>query len=614
MSIQGHVLKNLKVACKEGAADLREEDLDLTFHTTRAGLRSWAKSLTDDVALIQINEVPPDIPDVPMITYSYGDEDETCCIMSFTWPIVIKGNDINNFLILAGGGNYSAALRNLPFSKDISVCVPQPNTFPAIPKAALQLGGSSAVIERTVFTVACKDDELTHYVANAKVDPEMGLLATIFNLYDYTRDWLMEHTTVISYAEAVNWLNLGDPNVSEGTAKQRHTAFITRSALFLLGPSYSQKERVANQVQKRGQAAAQSMSDVFPDQTEVNAAITTCGYVTKDRTGLMDDALARVLAIDKKGNFDINVTKADLMPLQHYIDTDTLSSWAIQLLDQARMVYANSHTKTLNMALKINPLVSNVAKGLGPSWTDESEKLDKLAVAVKNRPFTGLRSKLPEERQASQFTRHAYIGVLYHRATLVDDKKRADFEAYNIPAIRERIEDPADAIICETMLNAIPKTEILGLVAIVGSVSLPAARDTIDGKSKEVKGAVLKRLLTEGTECEWKDFYKQELIKMEMNRIKEQADKVISDVIEKKIKSLQNRADADPDQQSRARKRIQIMDLNDRLRQEAIGSSPLSSIITSPEDVTVQEEFTREITRLETLIRDIQDYTMDNLG
>jgi len=613
MSIEDWVILNINKFQISGSENLTAQNLDQVEYTTRYDLRTWAQSLTESVVLIHSPAVPQDITTGKRLSYSHGGVDETCYVCTFTCPMIVKGNVVNNWLLISGSVNFTADIRNLPYPDGCIVHALQKSSFPTLKKSALAVGGNVAVTERVVYTVVCDDYELIHFLQSSKSTTEMGLMAVIYNLYPYARTWLTNHTTVIGYQDAIGKLVLGGGNVHEGTNKSRNDFFLVRTTLYLLGASYTQTEKVADQLQRRGQSAAQSMSTVFPDKTAVSGDITSCGWEIPNRTGLMDDALARVLAIDKNGDFNIDVATENLRELQDMKDDKSVSEWGIALLEQARLVYANSHAKSLTLALAVRPLIHNLMQKLGHSWKVESDRLAALEIETRDKPFTGLRSKLPEARQVNQWKKHAHIGVNYHKSTLVDPKKIADFEKYNVNAIEQKIESAADVQTCYTILKAIPKTSILGFVALIKNVPLSEARDIIDNEKPEVKSAVLKRLLSDKVDCPWGQFYRSELVKIEMHRVKQQANTIIDQVIKKKIESLTDMAKADTDKEVGFQNRHVIAELENRLRKEALGENPLADTIKSPEDATVQEDFNREIVRLENLIISIQARNYHNM-
>jgi len=614
MNIEEWVITNINRFQIAGSQVITAQNLDQTEYTSRYDLRVWAQGLTESVGLIHGPTVPLEVTTGKRMSYSHGAVDETCYVCTFICPLTVRAGIVRNWLYISGNNNFTSDIRNLPYPDDCVVYAPQRESFPVLKRSSLAIGGSAAVSERVVYTVVCDDYELIHFMESSKTTAEMGLMAVIYNLYPYARAWLTANTTVIGYPEAIGKLGLGQVNVQEGTKKSRNDHFLVRTNLYLLGSSYTRNEKVADQLQRRGQSAAQSMNTEFPDKTSVSSAITACGWEITNRTGLMDDALARILAIDKDGVFNIDVVTGDLRELQVMKDEKTVSDWGIALLEQARLVYANSHAKTLSMALAVRPLISNLMQKLGHSWKEESDRLAALESETMDKPFTGMRSKLPEARQVNQWKKHAHIGINYHKSTLVDPTKIADFDKYNIKAIEQKIESAAEVQTCYTILKAIPKTTILGLVAIIKNVPLSEARDIIDSEKPEIKSAVLKRLLSDKVECSWGTFYKSELVKIEMHRVKQQADTVIDQVIKKKIDSLRDMAQADPDKQAGFNNRYVIAQLEDLLRKEALGGNPLADTIKSPEDVTVQEDFNTEIGRLERLIMSIQSRTYKNLN
>jgi len=614
MNIEEWVIGNINRFKITGSEAITAQNLDQTEYTSRYDLQVWAQGLTKSVGLLHGSAVPPDVTTGKRLSYSHGEVEESCYVCTFTCPMKVKAGIIHNWLYISGNYNFTTDIRNLPYPDSCVIYAPQKGSFPVLKGSALAIEGSTAVYERVVYTVMCDDYELVHFLESGKTTAEMGLMAVIYNLYPYARSWLTANTTVIGYPDAIGKLRLGQINVHKGTNKFQNDYFCVRTTLYLLGSAYTQNKKVADQLQRRGRSAARSINKEFPDKAAVSSAITACDWEITKRTGLMDDSLARILAIDKKGEFNIDVATVDLKDLQVMKDEKTVSDWGIALLEQARLVYANSHTKTLSMALAVRPLINNLMQKLGHSWKEESDRLAALESEIRDKPFTGMRSTLPEARQVKQWVKHAHFGMNYHKSTLVDQNENIDCDKHNAKATEQMIESAAEAQTCYTILKALPKTAILSLVAILKNVPISEARDIVDSEKSDIESVILEWLLSDRVECPWGMFYRSELVESEILQIRHQADIIIGQIIKKKITSLRDMANADPNEEAGFNNLQVIARLGDYQRKEALDVNSMVDTTKSLEDETVQDNLNNVIIRLEKVIMSVQSHTYQNMN
>jgi hypothetical protein len=594
-----------------GATGLDENGLDAmspSEHTSLASLREWAKATEGSVGLIYIGVPDVGMDDVNVFTFSEGQTTHMCYIITLKHTIVMDNQELANVLVLAGTDLFGPDIAALPFPDNVTIKRNPALSFPFSSLASTDLGGADAVIENRVITAVCKDEQLLSWLEMTNVTTQEGLMACLYAMYPFMRSWLRERTTAVDYSVACR--KKGDVNaaVFAGTRENKDIIFRVRTIIYLLGPSYSRESKIASQIQKRGQAASQSLGLDFPTAEDVAAQISATNWTVGDRTGLMDDALGALLARTETMEINHEVQLADLIPVQHLIDNGQVTAWGGAVLVQARMVYEQAHAKTLTMAMSVEPLVKALLRVMADPWNVEIARVSELIESVKGRPYTGLRANLPDLRQIAKWPRVGLLGLLHHRNTLETEQKKTEFDAYNIAGVEDKIDSAQDKQTCRSIIDTIPATNILGLTAVVGGVHLAAARNVMDSKSPSVKGGVLKRLISTGINCQWRDFYYNELVKKEMKRIRDQAVTLVENILKDKMRNMRTMADNESDPVVARQKRTEIGAFEAQISDDLRGGNPIRDTVPSPDEAAMQSEYRNEIERLEMFIMRIKGF------
>jgi len=591
---------------------LQAEDLD--EHVSLNSLRNWASTVQNAVGLINLPVPNEGFGDYNVLTYSEGDQPHECYIVTFSMPLQMDEQVVNETLVMVGPALFGADIRALPFRETVAVTRNPPESFPQSSLGDGDVGGTEAVIENRVVVAVCTDKQLLAWLAMQNVDQEEGMLACMYNLYPYMREWLKARTVAVDYNIACRKKGEAHPPVYQGSREAADIHYRMRTSIYLLGPAYSRDTKIAPQIQRRGKAAAQSLGLNFPSSDDLSNQITATGWSVADRTGLMDDALGAMLARADDLSIDHEITWNDLKPIQELIDEDQASEWGAGLLTQARMVYEGAHAKTVSMAMSVEPLVRTLLNTMHAPWNIEDLRVRNLIDSIQGKPFTGLRGNLEDARQISHWPRIALIGLLHHRNTLETPEKKAEFDQYNIEGVEDKIDSAQDKMTCRTIAETIPDTNILGLASVVVGVPLEVARGVMDPKPADVKGGVLKRLIATNVVCEWRNFYYNELVKLEMKRVRRQAVGIVDKILRDKMSNLRARAENELDPQTARIKRVAISEFEQQIQEGLTGGNPVSDTVEAPEDAAVQQTYADEVQRLEALVTDIRNLRYDNLG
>jgi len=134
--------------------------------------------------------------------------------------------------------------------------------------------------------------------------------------------------------------------------------------------------------------------------------------------------MGRIVSLDEKGEWDSTLESSELIPSDDLKEMKGLDEWITALYDQLRLVYADTHQQTLRMALAIRPHMAVVLASMGGVWEAENTMLIEVEKEILNRPYFGLREKLPVTHCVKSWPRCGYLRYKYKLAnmTLPEDR------------------------------------------------------------------------------------------------------------------------------------------------------------------------------------------------
>lgn len=324
--------------------------------------------------------------------------------------------------------------------------------------------------------------------------------------------------------------------------------------------------------------------------------------------------IGHTVCINKEQKWDPMTTLADLMSLDELEDFCPMEPWSKALLEQLRLVYSNSHGKTLGFAMAIQELTERLCSSMKPPWSTENARIKDLAKDLLSCPYAGLVESLPEVRQVKSWPRMAYMGLKYREKNLAGTEKAEAFTKYKIEDVANHIDDQADKDLCISMVEAIPTDSIVGKARLCAQVPLSAAKEMMSKLPNELKNHVLRYLIDSKIDCDWRKFREQQLQIEERKRVATQLGGIAQRAITDKIALLNIAAQAETDKTQTIIKFNQITALSSRLNSALGEEHNLRRMVPDPDDDNMQEIFEAEIDRFEKFLDRVRAITYDNIS
>jgi hypothetical protein len=180
------------------------------------------------------------------------------------------------------------------------------------------------------------------------------------------------------------------------------------------------------------------------------------------------------------------------------------------------------------------------------NWLIERNRIAAVRLEVADAPFAGLVATIPNNRQISQWSRIAYIGAKHHEACLPSQADKISFQMYNVNGIRDHIGSNADIITCDAIVATIPEESVIGLTTVVRAVPLERGRRLMQQKDEETRGFVLRYMIEQDIVCDWRTYFEGELARIEVARVRVQADPLARRAITDRFQRLAGEAARDP--------------------------------------------------------------------
>ncbi|UVF62182.1 MAG: hypothetical protein [Bat faecal associated arto-like virus 2] len=278
---------------------------------------------------------------------------------------------------------------------------------------------------------------------------------------------------------------------------------LTLLAVYLLGPAYSRKEKLHEQIARRAQAAcvADKVQHLTAERTK--DLLETIHWEPANIDPIVDDVLGMVVCRTSTDTTDPDSPIAGLRSPAELEGRDGISHVAAILLEQARLVYINYHSSSLHFIVPIfDQLVQTVGEA-NQTFARDIQHFRSIRQVVETAPYMGLRSQIPDRYQIRNNAKLAYLGVVCHRESLTTEEEKASFKEYKISAIREHIPNLNEAASIDSLAKVMPARSISALASLVAELPLDKAQSLMASKSPEVKAEVLDILRHKPTKGGW---------------------------------------------------------------------------------------------------------------
>lgn len=99
----------------------------------------------------------------------------------------------------------------------------------------------------------------------------------------------------------------------------------------------------------------------------------------------------------------------------------------------------------------------------------------------------------------------------------------------------------------------------------------------------------------------------------ELQRIKDQADNIVKNIIDGKIWELRHRVNDEQDERHKFKMQILVADLHDRMKRALLGDGSIIDFACAPDRILDNADLDSELGRLETLVAGIRNITYESL-
>lgn len=323
------------------------------------------------------------------------------------------------------------------------------------------------------------------------------------------------------------------------------------SAVALLIPAYSRNDLFKKQLHTRLSAALASAGRPEIPKDDVDHLVEVVGIKPIDSSKHLLTLLGHIVAIDKHLNYDARVKTVDLGTLEDISLEYEVDTWFGALFEQARLVYTDFHTASLNFAIYvIEPFKECVKDPIG-EFKRELGNLEAVALEVLNTKYSGVTGALPDSQFIRNYPRFAYMGCKYHMKMLDTPEEKAAFEKFAISAIRSMIDSDSAKKACDVYVSAMGSPTTSVYVAILESVSLEVGNKVMNTVTDEERAEIMAALEKKKKPGAWATRELEE----ERRRIRTQLITTAKDAVNERFRSLENslqqQVNMIPDQEQR---------------------------------------------------------------
>lgn len=340
-----------------------------------------------------------------------------------------------------------------------------------------------------------KEADIVSFMKDGQVSQTSKVLTMIYFLFGSTARWFETEFTIYDYPHPPN------PKYKPATVSEAETIVFT--SLAILGNTYSQASTLGEQIHRRLGAAAATDGFSIPGVNVVIDAITTSQWTPSSGGGLVAEALGRVIAINSQFVYEPDIPETKLCTADDYKDGFPCNPWTLALFKQARMIYRGFQTTTLNFAIDVLSVSKKLIEAQDQSWILEWKLVETHATKLAGRPYIGLRSSIPDDRQIARFPRIAYMGALYHASCMVDEKEKENFKRYNILGVKQHIENRGDIPVIESMAKSFPSVTLSSIAKLLRNSDLEESIQLLVGLTPDQQNAMYYHLKATYPNAAW---------------------------------------------------------------------------------------------------------------
>jgi len=344
--------------------------------------------------------------------------------------------------------------------------------------------------------VNCEHHDLFRLCTNGTVPWQTKVLSVMYGFYPHISAVIRAKCTVVNWDNAMRrW---GD-NMNELEPEQQSqlssllVVLLTEAVLI---HSYSRTDRYTTQLKGRISAALSGGMGNEVSEDLIKRAITSVGLKVGEDCAFIDEILGHLIAVDQDDDYNPDVEKINLMPLERLCEMHDMHEYAKKVLIQARLVYEKYKGRSVRFGRDAIEYAERFFGQFGDAWGNEVIELKKIANELDSRPYIGLRATIPEKYHVRNYPRLILFGIEIHRRTLTSEDARKEFEKYNVSSIISHLPDPNDVELIKSMVSIVPTANIRVWATIIKSLNYHEACSYVSIRTDAEKETIFAYMVT----------------------------------------------------------------------------------------------------------------------
>ncbi|KAJ8675190.1 hypothetical protein QAD02_010976 [Eretmocerus hayati] len=331
--------------------------------------------------------------------------------------------------------------------------------------------------------------DLIALVTNKSIPQDSKIGSVIRMLYPYTApriDYLCSiknyHGHELRLAERGNYRDIRRREMSGDE--------FAMLAVFVLGPVYTQSEQIQSLLFQHIQEAGTSIGLSMPQKLALTQIIAKIGWKVEPMSNSVCEILAAAICYTNEGKFDPDVSIQKLYPLESLISGQSVSKQAIALLKKARITYQLFRSSSIRLVIPILEEFTDALDSNIHFWAPEIRDYKKIEASVRNSPFLGIRSFLPEKYRIKNFPKLVMCSLEYYRLHIQSDREKNLFKDNEIMEIKSQFTTYWYQMVSR-LTSLLPPPQIANLAKFVKHISFDRAQITMANAPFHQRGMVL---------------------------------------------------------------------------------------------------------------------------
>lgn len=502
-----------------------------------------------------------------------------CSIHIITGSYEIDEEIYVNLIIVFGSSAFCASIQSLIIAKVPGIATVTDTAALASHGKLTPVTNIPAIATEEIVGYVLDGNRLSTFLVDHRVSLNTRVLTAIVSLYTYTVPLLEKSFNIMlappelredGGASAMDYLTSSGDNTGETLALL---------CLMILGKAYSRADKIAGQIAKRAKAIGVVLKSTQPTEATVSSVISTAMWKTESLSNTLDDALAACICIKDNLTYDCEAEIGTLMTTEALEQANLVGRIGSLILTQARLVYSNFHSSSIHFILPMLPQLISVIGDTNQIFRPEIEKFRTVEDTLRNAPYLGLRSSLPEKFHIKNFPLLTYCAVNYHKTHLTNQADKEAFALYVLSDIKVHLSDPSYLATADSLIQTMTSPTVASLADLVRVLPLAKAQSIMMSKDPNTQTMVMDQLRHSGNPGAWaEDIIQRENAEYQRRAMAEGVGH-IEKVLDKKYRLRQDalRDIADPD--ARAAERASLDRWTEDIRQQLMDLTPLASLL-----------------------------------